>query len=185
MMLIDYRDRRPIYEQVTDRFKELILRGALTEDSQLPSVRSLAMDLSINPNTIQRAYQELERQGFIYSVKGRGSFVADSGPMRKAKRLEIFEALGRLVDEARCVGIGMLEFQEQVIQRYGAAVGGIQDQSGGTRNQSDGVQDQSGAARNQSNGMQDSAAMPGGNGDGGDPAGKKASGSLDEKGDEI
>ena len=77
MIILDYRDRRPIYEQVISRFQELMLTGALEKDSQLPSVRSLAMELSINPNTIQRAYTELERQGYIYSIKGKGSFVAD------------------------------------------------------------------------------------------------------------
>lgn len=75
MIVIDYKDRRPIYEQIIDRVKMLIVKGVYKPDDPLPSVRSLAMELSINPNTIQRAYQELERQGLIYSVKGRGSFV--------------------------------------------------------------------------------------------------------------
>ena len=76
MIIIDYKDRRPIYEQIIERFQDLIVKGVLKPDSQLPSVRNLAMELSINPNTIQRAYMELERQGFIYSVKGRGNFVS-------------------------------------------------------------------------------------------------------------
>ena len=76
MIVIDYHDKRPIYEQVIDRFQMLILNGALEPDEQLPSVRSLAIDLSINPNTIQRAYTELERRGLIYSIKGRGNFVS-------------------------------------------------------------------------------------------------------------
>ena len=75
MIIIDYNDKRPIYEQIIDRFQTLILNGALEPDTQLPSVRSLAIELSINANTIQRAYSELERSGFIYSVKGRGNFV--------------------------------------------------------------------------------------------------------------
>ena len=75
MIFIDYNDKRPIYEQVTEKIQTLILNGVLEPDSKLPSVRSLAMELSINPNTIQRAYSELEREGFIYSVKGRGNFV--------------------------------------------------------------------------------------------------------------
>ena len=70
--------------------------------------------------------QELERQGFIYSVKGKGSFVSENGPMREAKRKEIFADLKCLVEEARCVGIGMLEFQEQVIQYYGTETKGEQ-----------------------------------------------------------
>ena len=76
MIVIDYHDKRPIYEPIIDRFQLLILNGALEPDSQLPSVRSLAVDLSINANTIQRAYAELERRGLIYSVKGRGNFVS-------------------------------------------------------------------------------------------------------------
>lgn len=75
MIIIDYNDKRPIYEQVADKMQNLIVNGVLEPDSKLPSVRSLAVELSINPNTIQRAYSELERRGFIYSVKGRGNFV--------------------------------------------------------------------------------------------------------------
>ncbi len=121
MILIDYKDRRPIYEQVAEKMSELMLRGILAQDSQLPSVRSLATDLSINPNTIQRDYAELERQGYIYSVKGRGSFVSENGQIRKKKRLDVFVRLGELVEDAKGVGITMLEFQEQVILRFGNA----------------------------------------------------------------
>ena len=78
MIVLDYRDSRPLYEQVAERLRELMFKGALPQDAQLPSVRSLATELSINPNTIQRAYTELERQGYIYSIKGKGSFVADN-----------------------------------------------------------------------------------------------------------
>lgn len=79
MIHIDYQDKRPIYEQVVDKFKQLIVKGILPADEKMPSVRSLAIELSINPNTIQKAYQELERLGFIYTVQGRGNFVSDSG----------------------------------------------------------------------------------------------------------
>ena len=91
VIVIDYSDKRPIYEQVVERFRTLILNGVLEGDEQLPSVRSLAVDLSINPNTIQRAYGELERSGFIYSVKGKGNFVcADRAvvELEKEKMLE-------------------------------------------------------------------------------------------------
>ena len=94
MIIIDYSDKRPIYEQVVDKIQTLILNGALEPDSKLPSVRSLAVELSINPNTIQRAYSELERNGFIYSVKGRGNFVrADEKLLQKQqeKTLLFFE----------------------------------------------------------------------------------------------
>ena len=76
MIVIDYQDRRPLYEQITDKFRNLILRGILEPGDKMPSVRSLAMDLSINPNTIQRAYAALEKEGLIYPVKGRGNFVS-------------------------------------------------------------------------------------------------------------
>ena len=77
MIVLDYRDRRPLYEQVTEKLEELMFSGVLPPDSRLPSVRSMATELSINPNTIQRAYAELERQGYIYSIQGKGSFVSD------------------------------------------------------------------------------------------------------------
>ena len=70
MITIDYKDRRPIYEQIVSSIEDLAVRGALEPDSQLPSVRQLAVELSINPNTIQRAYSQLEKTGVIYSVKG-------------------------------------------------------------------------------------------------------------------
>ena len=105
MIILDYKDRRPIYEQVTERFKELILKGALEPDSQLPSVRSLAMDLSINPNTIQRAYADLERQGYIYSVKGKGSFISASNQLIQEKRVEVIKEFDKLVQEAKSIGI--------------------------------------------------------------------------------
>lgn len=86
MIIIDYNDKRPIYEQIVDRFQTLILNGALEPDTQIPSVRALAIELSINANTIQRAYSELERSGYIYSVKGRGNFVrADESFAQKQK----------------------------------------------------------------------------------------------------
>lgn len=75
MIIIDYNDKRPIYEQIVERFQALIVSGVLEAGEKMPSVRTLAVELSINPNTIQRAYTELERDGFIYAVKGRGNFV--------------------------------------------------------------------------------------------------------------
>ena len=114
MIVLDYRDRRPLYEQVTEKLEELMFSGVLPPDSRLPSVRSMATELSINPNTIQRAYAELERQGYIYSGKGRGSFVADNRQIRERKRQEIWDQLELLIRDAKGTGITMLEFQEQV-----------------------------------------------------------------------
>ena len=72
---LDYRDARPIYTQIADNFRNQIRAGVLVEGDKLPSVRELASDLAINPNTIQRAYRELESEGWIASVTGKGSFV--------------------------------------------------------------------------------------------------------------
>ena len=86
MIVLDLKDSRPLYEQIVERFQHLILCGVLPEDEKMPSVRNLAMELSINPNTIQKAYGELERNGFIYSVKGRGNFVAANKSLKEAKK---------------------------------------------------------------------------------------------------
>ena len=75
MVHLDYRDARPIYTQVADNFRNQIRAGILIEGDKLPSVRELAGELAINPNTIQRAYRELEADGWIASVSGKGSFV--------------------------------------------------------------------------------------------------------------
>jgi len=72
---LDYRDARPIYTQIADNFRNQIRAGVLAEGDKLPSVRELAGELAINPNTIQRAYRELEAEGWIASVTGKGSFV--------------------------------------------------------------------------------------------------------------
>jgi len=73
---LDMRDSRPIYEQIKEEMKKLIIKGALKADEKIPSVRLLASELSINPNTIQHAYRELEAEGYIYSRKATGYFVA-------------------------------------------------------------------------------------------------------------
>lgn len=114
MIILDFKDARPIYEQVIAKLKRLILKGVLSKDEQIPSVRSLAMELSVNPNTIQKAYAELERQGYIYTVKGRGNFVSDCSQLLKQGRSEISEKLILLYEEARELGIGKSEWNEMV-----------------------------------------------------------------------
>ena len=105
MIVLDLKDSRPLYEQIVERFQHLILCGALPEDEKLPSVRNLAMELSINPNTIQKAYGELERNGFIYSVKGRGNFVAANNGLKEAKKEEIKTQILALVKEGESIGL--------------------------------------------------------------------------------
>ena len=121
MIILDYKDRRPIYEQVIEKMEELMMLGALKENEPLPAVRSLAMDLSINPNTIQRAYAELERRGYIYVVKGKGSFVADNSKMRENKKNEILTQFSELIDKAIRLGISGQEMKRMVEIQYEAA----------------------------------------------------------------
>ena len=105
MLLIDYRDGRPIYGQVIDGIEQMVVHGVLAPDSQLPSVRQMAAELSINPNTIQRAYSELESRGVIYSVKGKGNFVSPDGSTLRLRRLdEIGRQIGELIRTARELG---------------------------------------------------------------------------------
>ena len=95
MIQLNYRDARPIYEQVKDGLRHLVVTGALQAGDKLPSVRALASSLAINPNTIQRAYESLEREGFLYTVAGKGSFAApqaDVNADRRARLLEQFDA---------------------------------------------------------------------------------------------
>jgi GntR family transcriptional regulator len=89
MVHLDYRDARPIYTQIVDGFREQILSGILAPGERMPSVRDLATQLTINPNTIQRAYRELEMAGWIVSVPGKGSFVCGkpSGPSNEQMAL--------------------------------------------------------------------------------------------------
>lgn len=117
MIVIDNRDKRAIYEQVVERLSNLMLIGALQSGEKLPSVRNLAVDLSINPNTIQKAYLELERQGYVYSVKGVGSFVADIDVIKNNKKKMIFEELGELIRRAKTF-ISKAEFTEKVDELY-------------------------------------------------------------------
>ena len=121
MILLDYKDRRPIYEQVVSKLEELMLLGVMKENEPLPSVRSLAMELSINPNTIQRAYVELERQGYIYTVKGKGSFVADNTVMKENKKKEVLLQVSEVIDEAIRVGIPDEEIKNMIEIQYRAA----------------------------------------------------------------
>lgn len=121
MIILDYKDRRPIYEQVAEKLEELMLLEILGENEPLPSVRSLAMELSINPNTIQRAYAELERQGYIYTVKGKGSFVAENSVMKEKRKKDLLIQVSEVIDEAIRLGISGEEIKNMVEIQYQAA----------------------------------------------------------------
>ena len=113
MLGINYRDGRPIYEQVVDEIEHMVVHGVLEPDSQLPSVRQMAAELSINPNTIQRAYSELESRGVIYSVKGKGNFVSPNAgaPRQRALGVLLVE-IRELVRTARELGVSDAQLME-------------------------------------------------------------------------
>ena len=105
MISLNYRDSRPIYEQIKDGLRKLIVTGAIGTDEKLPSVRALATQLSINPNTIQRAYNELEGEGYIYSVPGKGSFATGDPDADASRRRELWEKARELLAELRYLGV--------------------------------------------------------------------------------
>lgn len=105
MISLNYRDSRPIYEQIKEGLKRLIVTGAIAPDERLPSVRTLASDLSINPNTIQRALSALEGEGYIYSIHGRGSFVSGTVEGGEIRRKELLDQFRSLAAELRFLGV--------------------------------------------------------------------------------
>ncbi len=114
MLSINYKDGRPIYEQVKEGLRKLITTGAIKEGEKLPSVRELASSLAINPNTIQRAYKELEAEGYIYSSAGKGSFVSSSDETVQKRRLELTEQLNTIISELGELGISKEEIISQI-----------------------------------------------------------------------
>ena len=105
MLHLDYRDARPIYEQVKDGLRKLMVTGAIREGEKLPSVRALASSLAINPNTIQKAYEALEGEGYVYSVPGKGSFAAPHAGVDGQRKAQLLEQLDELVRELAYLGL--------------------------------------------------------------------------------
>ncbi len=110
MITLNYRDTRPIYEQVCDELRKLIVCGALQEGEKLPSVRVLAAELAINPNTIQRAYNTLEAEGYCCCVAGKGNFA--SLPKNDARKKELCRHIREVVAELRVLGVTDAEIQK-------------------------------------------------------------------------
>ena len=126
MIQLNYRDSRPIYEQIRDGLKRLIITGAVGTDERLPSVRELASQLAINPNTIAKAFKELEQEGYIYTIAGRGSFAAGRQDVGVGRNEELLEKFDELVKEL----LYLSEDKEQLKQRIDQlAKGGATDDS--------------------------------------------------------
>ena len=99
MIQLNYRDSKPIYEQIKDGLRKLVISNSLSADEKLPSVRELAAKLAINPNTIQKAYRDLESEGYIYTVTGKGTFVAERKEVYDARAKELLTEFDEIVEE--------------------------------------------------------------------------------------
>ena len=119
MILLDYRDKRPIYEQVVEKLERLIASGGLEPLTKMPSVRSLAMELSVNPNTIQRAYAQLEQDGYLYTVSGRGSFVTAENEWKKNRQEKVLLEWQELTRQAKETGLSKEALEEKLQKIYG------------------------------------------------------------------
>lgn len=104
MFQLDFKDRRPIYEQIKEKLKFLIIEGAMKEGEKIPSVRELAVSMAINPNTIQKAYKELESEGYIYSVTAKGYFVTPRASTDVGKNAELLAKFSDTVRELMYLG---------------------------------------------------------------------------------
>lgn len=121
MIDINFRDSRPIYEQVKSALRKLIVSGAMSPDEKLPSVRELAAQLVINPNTIQRAYRELEQEGYILSIPGKGSYANIHTQVDDGRKHELLTALDEIVTELLFLGVTSGELNRRIREREAAA----------------------------------------------------------------
>ena len=109
MLSLNYRDARPIYEQVKDGLRHLVVTGAIQAGDKLPSVRALASSLAINPNTIQRAYEALEQEGYLCTVAGKGSFAAGRGGINTVRRDALLRQFDAAASELLFLGLTLEE----------------------------------------------------------------------------
>lgn len=125
MFELDLRSRAPIYEQLVEKIKELIVNNVLKPDEQLPTVRVLASELTLNPNTVQKAYRELEYRGYIYSLPGKGNFVRPTVPENNSARLQSLENdLGRIISEMLYLGMSTQQINSLIEKTLSKSKGG-------------------------------------------------------------
>lgn len=120
MININFRDSRPIYEQVKTTLRKLIVSGAISPDEKLPSVRELASQLVINPNTIQRAYRELEQESYIISIPGKGSYANLSAQVDEGRKKELLTAMDEIVAELLYLGVTPDELDRRIREKEAA-----------------------------------------------------------------
>lgn len=114
MIQLNYRDSKPIYEQIKEGLRKLIITNAITADEKLPSVREFASSLAINPNTIQRAYHDLESEGYIYTVTGKGCFVVEQQEVYDSRQSELLEEFDEVVEKLLFLSVKKGELVERM-----------------------------------------------------------------------
>ena len=115
MIQLNYRDNRPFYQQIKDNIRQLVISKALLENEKLPSVREMAAFLAINPNTIQRAYRELENEGYVYTVTGKGTFVAKVSPVTLDRQKDLLDKFDNLVSELLFLSTPVTELTGRIL----------------------------------------------------------------------
>lgn len=123
MFTINYQSREPIYEQLYNSVVRMIGMGVLSPHAKLPTVRALAQELGINPNTVSKSYQLLEQNGYIYTTVGRGSFVADNSSVLSGRKEEARKSLCSAIKEASDVGITKTEISAIIKDIYSGGDG--------------------------------------------------------------
>lgn len=135
MIQLNYRDPRPIYEQVKDGIRKLAYSGVLGPDEKLPSVREMAMKLAINPNTISRAYKELEQEGFLYTVTGKGTFINQEYDLNDSRKEELWKQFEKAAKGLIELSVTSQEFEERITGLMGVS-GGTDVKKGGSADDS-------------------------------------------------
>ena len=133
MFQLDMKSSKSVYEQVIDKIKELVMTGVLTEGAQLPSVRELSRQLTINPNTVQKAFKELERDGYIYTVSGKGTFISGR-EFVVVDEARVQDAIADLRDDFKALtylGLDVSRAEELAIEAIRSEVAAIKDNNKG------------------------------------------------------
>ena len=122
MIQLNYRDTRPFYHQIKDNVRQLVVSGALKKDEKLPSVRDMAASLAINPNTIQRAYRELESEGYIYTLSGKGTFVAEVDHSNQFRQQELLPQFDKIVSELLYLSMPVNDLTNRILSLSGRRI---------------------------------------------------------------
>lgn len=122
MIQLNYRDTRPFYQQIKDNVRQLVVSGALKKDEKLPSVREMAASLAINPNTIQRAYRELESEGYIYTLAGKGTFVAEVDHSNQLRQQELLPQFDKIVSELLYLSMPVNDLTNRILTLSGRRI---------------------------------------------------------------